>query len=115
MKLRRWKFPEVLAILTTFLAVILAVSLFVISIIPVFIGLAEDSKLYINRSVAAIEQEAREGFPILEILPMNLDGLIRKQVDIPLLTRFITDENRGQLVVNNLVGNIDTIQGFLQR
>jgi hypothetical protein len=99
----------------TFFTVFLTVSLFILSIIPVFVGLAEDSKSYIVRSVTAIEQEAKAGFPILEKLPLNLDTLIRKQVDIGKLTQFITDENRVQLVMNNLVGNIDTIGDFIQK
>lgn len=99
----------------TFFTVFLTVSLFILSIIPVFVGLAEDSKSYIVRSVTAIEQEAKAGFPILEKLPLNLDALIRKQVNIGKLTQFITDENRVQLVMNNLVGNIDTIGDFIQK
>ena len=99
----------------TFFTVFLTVSLFILSIIPVFVGLAEDSKSYIVRSVTAIEQEANAGFPILEKLPLNLDALIRKQVNIGKLTQFITDENRVQLVMNNLVGNIDTIGDFIQK
>lgn len=65
--------------------------------------------------MTAIEQEANAGFPILEKLPLNLDALIRKQVNIGKLTQFITDENRVQLVMNNLVGNIDTIGDFIQK
>ena len=114
-KLRRWWCPDILGILVTFFTVFLTVSLFILSIIPVFVGLAEDSKSYIVRSVTAIEQEAKAGFPILEKLPLNLDTLIRKQVDIGKLTQFITDENRVQLVMNNLVGNIDTIGDFIQK
>jgi predicted PurR-regulated permease PerM len=114
-KLRKWKIPDVLGILITFFTVFLAVSLFVISIIPVFVGLAEDSKSYIVRSVTALELEARAGFPILDRLPLNLDALIRKQIDVPRITTFITDENRAQLLMNNLVGNIDTIKEFIQK
>lgn len=99
----------------TFFTVFLTIALFILSIIPVFVGLAEDSKSYIVRSVTAIEQEARAGFPILEKLPLNLDALIRKQIDIDYLTQFITDENRAQLVMNNLIGNIDTIGEFIQK
>lgn len=104
-----------LGILITFFTVFLAVSLFIISIIPVFVGLAEDSKSYVVRSVTALEIEARAGFPVLDKLPLNLDALIRKQVDIPRITTFITDENRAQLLMNNLVGNIDTIKEFVQK
>lgn len=113
-KLRRWKCPDVLGILITFLTVFLIVSLFIISIIPVFVGLAEDSKSYIVRSVTAIEQQAKAGFPILDSLPFNAEALIRKQVDIPSISAFVTDENRTQILINNLVGNIDTIKDFVQ-
>lgn len=56
----------------TFFGVFLAFSLFLISIIPVFVGLAEDSKAYINRTVIVIEREAKAGFPIIDTLPFNL-------------------------------------------
>lgn len=89
-------------------------ALFLLSIIPLFIGLAEDSKSYVVRSVTELEQQARTGFPVLDHLPFNLDNLLRNRFDIDRIGQVIVDENRAQLIMNNLVGDIDTIKNFMQ-
>lgn len=114
-KLKHWKIPDVLGILMTFFGVFLAFSLFLISIIPVFVGLAEDSKAYINRTVIVIEREAKAGFPIIDTLPFNLWQTVRSEVDVTKIADFVTDPNRTQFVLNGLIGNIDTIRDFIQK
>lgn len=114
-KLREWRFPDIVGILVTFLGVFVAAGLVILSIVPVFVGLAEDSKSYITRSITAIEQQASAGFPILDKLPLNLDALVRDQINLTRLSELLTDENRAQLLIDNLTGNIDTIRDFIQQ
>lgn len=104
-----------MGILLTFLGVFLTFTLFIVSIVPVFVGLAEDSKTYVLHTVTAIEQQARAGFPVIDSLPLNLGTLIRSEVDIAHIASFVTDQNRAQFVVDGLVGNIDTIKDFIQK
>lgn len=99
----------------TFFGVFLTFTLFIVSIVPVFVGLAEDSKAYVVKTVMTIEQQARAGFPIIDSLPFNAGKLIRSEVDIAHITSFFTDQNRAQFVVDGLVGNIDTIKDFIQK
>ncbi len=99
----------------TFFGVFLTFTLFIVSIVPVFVGLAEDSKAYVVNTVTTIEQQARAGFPIIDSLPLNLGKLIRNEVNIEGITSFVTDKNRAQFVVDGLVGNIDTIKDFVQK
>jgi len=113
-KLRRWGCPDVLAICLTFLGVFLTVVLFIASIVPLFIGLAEDSKTFIVQSIAALEQQARTGFPMINHLPLHMDAMIRSKIDTSSITAFITDGNRTQMIVNKLVGDIDTIKNLVQ-
>lgn len=75
--------------------------------------MVEDSKSYIVRSVTALEVEAKAGFPILDKLPLNLDSLIRKQINNTGLPRFLTEDNRSQLLMDNLTKNIDGLKNFL--
>ena len=104
-----------LGILITFFGVFLTFTLFIASIVPVFVGLAEDSKTYVVTTVTAIEQQARAGFPVIDSFPFNLGQLIRSEVDIAHVTSFFTDQNRAQFVVDGLIGNIDTIKDFIQK
>ncbi len=99
----------------TFFGVFLTFTLFIASIVPVFVGLAEDSKTYVVTTVTAIEQQARAGFPAIDSLPFGLGQLIRSEVDIAHVTSFFTDQNRAQFVVDGLIGNIDTIKDFIQK
>ena len=99
----------------TFFGVFLTFSLFLISIVPVFVGLAEDSKAYITRTVSFIEHEAKSGFPMIDGLPLQLGKTIRSQVDVTKIADFVTDPNRTEFVLNGLLGNIDTIRDFLQK
>jgi len=113
-KLRRWGCPDILAICLTFFGVFLAVVLFVASIIPLFVGLAEDSKTFIVHSITSLEQQARTGFPMFNHLPLNMDVMIRSKIDTSSLAAFITDGNRTQVIVNRLIGDIDTIKNLVQ-
>lgn len=115
MRLKKWKIPDVAGILITFLSVFLIVSLFLVSIIPVFVGLAEDSKVYVVNTVSALENQARADFPIVDTLPFNLGIIIRKEVNIEAIRAFIVDENRAQFVMNGLIGNIDIVRNFIQQ
>ncbi len=81
-RLKKWKIPDVLGILITFFGLSLVVSLFLLSIVPVFVGLAEDSKIYIVNTVSAFEAQARANFPLLDALPFNLGSLVRNEVNI---------------------------------
>jgi len=114
-RLKKWKIPDVLGILMTFFSVFLIVSLFLVSIIPVFIWLAEDSKAYVISTVSAIEIQAKNGFPIIDTLPLNLGNVARSEIDISRIQSFITDENRSQFIINGLLGNIDTVKDFIQK
>jgi predicted PurR-regulated permease PerM len=114
-KLKHWKIPDILGILITFFTVFLTFTWFFVSIIPVFVGLAEDSKGYIVRTVTAVEEAAKAGFPFIDRLPLGLGGIIRSEVDISSVTSFITDPNRTQFVVNGLIGNIDIVRDFIQK
>lgn len=114
-RLKKWKIPDVLGILLTFFGVFATFTLFIASIVPVFVGLAEDSKTYIVHTVTTLEQQARAGFPIIDSLPFNAGKLIRSEVDIANIASFFTDQNRAQFVVDGLIGNIDTIKDFVQK
>lgn len=113
--MKKWKIPDVLWIFVVFFSLVFCCSLFLTSIIPVFVGLAEDSKLYVVRTVRVIETEAKSWFPIIDTLPMNLGKVIRNEVNFDRLKDLITDENRKQFVIDSLVGNIDTIRNFVQK
>jgi len=113
-RLRKWKIPDVLGILITFLSLFLVISLFIISIVPVFVGLAEDSKIYVTNTVTALEGQARDNFPMLDGLPFNLGSVIRREANIEGIRSLIVDGNRAQLVMDGLVGNIDGIRDFVQ-
>lgn len=63
--------------------------------------------------MTALESEAQTGFPSLDILPLNLDGIIRKQLNNTGLTEFITQENRSQLLMDSLIANIDGLKNFI--
>lgn len=115
LRLKKWKIPDILGILITFFAVFLALALFLVSIIPVFIGLAEDSKSYVVRSVTALEEQAQAGFPIIDRIPLGLGKIVRNEVDIPGLTAFLVDQDRAQFITNGLIGNIDIIRDFVQK
>ncbi len=104
-----------MGILLSFLGVFLTFTLFIVSIVPVFVGLAEDSKTYVVHTVTALEQQARAGFPVIDSLPFHLGNLIRNEVDIAHITSLVTDQNRAQFVVDGLIGNIDTIKDFVQK
>ena|GEM_PF-1174903 len=84
------------------------------SIIPLFVGLAEDSKTFIVHSITSLEQQARTGFPMFNHLPLNMDVMIRSKIDTSSLAAFITDGNRTQVIVNRLIGDIDTIKNLVQ-
>ncbi len=114
-RLKKLKIPDVFGILITFLSLFLIVSLFLISITPVFIGLAEDSKVYVVNTVSAFEYQARENFPVIDSLPFNLGSLIRNELNIDGIRGFIVDENRAQFVMNGLIGNIDIVRNFVQQ
>ena len=114
-RLRKYKFPEALAILTTFLSVFVVFFLFLGSIVPIFIDLADDSRAYINRSIVYLQEQASSDFPALSDVPFGIGNLIRREVDLDMVSDFILDQNRGQIIANNLVGNIDSIQSFLQK
>lgn len=114
-RLKKWKIPDVLGILITFFGAFLIVSLFLISIIPVFIGLAEDSKTYVIGAVSSLELQAQQGFPVIDTLPLNIGKIVRSEVNIEWIQHFITDENRTQFVMDGLVGNIETIKSFVQK
>lgn len=114
-RLRKIKIPDILSIFITFFSVFLIVSLFLISIIPVFVGLAEDSKVYVQSTITAFESQARDNFPIINQLPFNLGNIIRREINIDGIRSFVVDGNRAQFVMNGLVGNIDTIRDFLQK
>lgn len=114
-RLKKWKIPDVLGILITFFGVFLIVSLFLVSIIPVFIGLAEDSKTYVIGAVSSLELQAQQGFPVIDTLPLNLGKIVRSEVNIEGIQNFIADENRTQFVMNGLIGNIETIKSFVQK
>jgi len=115
MRLKRWKIPDVIGILMTFFGAFLIVGLFIVSIIPVFIGLAEDSKVYVIRTVSSLELQAQQGFPIIDSLPFHLGKVVRNGVNIEEIQHFIADENRTQFVLNGLVDNIDNIKSFAQK
>lgn len=114
-RLKRIKIPDVLGILVTFLGLFLIIGLFLVSIVPVFVGLAEDSKVYVVNTANALEQQALANFPIIDSLPFNLGNLIRNEVNIDAIRAFIVDENRAQFVMNGLIGNIDIIRNFIQQ
>lgn len=114
-RLRRWKCPEILGILITFFAVFLTGILFFASIVPLFIGLVDDSKTYIVRSVDYAQKQAVLGFPVLNDLPLQAGSLIRKEVDLKKIQDIILDNNRSQIVTKNLISNIDTIKNIAQQ
>ncbi|MBP6921211.1 AI-2E family transporter [Candidatus Gracilibacteria bacterium] len=114
-RLKKWKIPDVLGILITFLSLFLIVSLFLLSIIPVFVGLAEDSKIYIVNTANALEMQARADFPVIDTLPFNIGGIIRNELNIEAIRGFIVDENRAQFIMDGLVGNIDIVRNFIQQ
>ncbi len=114
-RLRRWRCPEVLGILITFFTVFVTIALFFVSIVPLFVGLAEDSKTYIVRSMNYAEKEAQSSFPVLDALPFHAGDLIRKEVDMKKVSDLILGNNRSQIVTKNLLGNIDTIKNFAQQ
>ncbi len=114
-KLRKWKIPDVLGILATFMWVFVIVSLFFISIIPLFVSLAENTKSYLIRVVNIVEVQADNDFPVLNHLPFNLDNYIRKQIDTAKITSLISDENRVQIFVNSILENIDSVRDFAQK
>ena len=68
-RLRKLKIPDVFGILMTFFGLFVIVALFLASIIPVFVGLAEDSKVYAVNTLGTIEAQAQANFPLLENLP----------------------------------------------
>ncbi len=113
-RLNTWKIPQIPAILTTFLGLLVILSLFVVSIIPIFVRLAEDSKGYVLRSIDFIEAQAQDEFPVLDKLPFHAGSMIRKGIDIPELTAIVLDKNRVQLVTENITNNIDTLKNFAQ-
>jgi len=76
------------------------------------VGLAENSKNFVRRSISAIEIEAQAGFPFLERIPMN--DQLQKIINTEAIIGFITDQNRTQLVINKLVTDIDSIKNFIQ-
>jgi predicted PurR-regulated permease PerM len=114
-RLKKWKIPDVLGILITFLGLFLLVSLFLLSIVPVFVGLAEDSKKYIINTVSEFEIQARANFPLLDALPFNIGTFIRNEVNIEGIRGFLIDENRAQFIMDGLLGNIDTVRNFIQQ
>ncbi len=114
-RLKKWKIPDVLGILLAFFGVFLIGALFLASIIPVFVGLAEDSKAYVVRSVTSLEEQAQAGFPLIDRIPFGLGKIVRNEVDIAGFSAFITDENRTQFITNGLIGNIDIIRDFVQK
>jgi predicted PurR-regulated permease PerM len=114
-RLKRWRIPDVIGILMTFFGAFLIVGLFIISIIPVFIGLAEDSKTYVIGTVSSLEFQAQQGFPIIDSLPFHLGKIVRNGVNVEAIQDFIADENRTQFVLNGLVDNIDNIKSFAQK
>jgi predicted PurR-regulated permease PerM len=114
-RLKKWRIPDVLGILITFMSLFLIVGLFVLSIVPVFVGLAEDSKTYISHTASAFESQARANFPIIDQLPFRLGVIIRNEVNVDAFRDFIVDENRAQFVMNGLIGNIDIVRNFVQQ
>jgi len=66
-------------------------------------------------TVSAIEIQAKNGFPIIDTLPLNLGNVARSEIDISRIQSFITDENRSQFIINGLLGNIDTVKDFIQK
>ncbi len=114
-RLRRWKCPEVLGIFVTFFTVFLTVALFFVSIVPLFVSLAEDSKTYVVRSMNYAEGQAEASFPVLNSLPLHIGDLIRKEVDMKKVSDLILGNNRSQIVTKNILGNIDTIKNFAQQ
>lgn len=114
-RLKKWKIPDALGILITFFGLFLIVSLFLLSIVPVFVGLAEDSKIYIINTVGAFEAQARANFPLLDSLPFNAGTFIRNEVNIEGIRGFIVDDNRAQFVMDGLLGNIDLVRNFIQQ
>lgn len=113
-RLRKWKIPDVLGILITFFSLFVLVSLFVASIVPVFIGLAEDSKTYIVNTANILEVQAQNNFPIIDRLPLNLGSIIRRELNIDAIRGLVMEGDRAQFVMNGLVGNIDTVRNFIQ-
>lgn len=89
--------------------------LFLASIVPLFVGLAEDSKAYVVRSITYIEVQAQQGFPVIDSLPLHAGDLIRREIDISKATNFILGNDRAQLITNNLVKNIDTLKNIAQQ
>lgn len=112
--MKKWKIPDFLGILITFLTLFVVVSLFLASIVPVFVGLAEDSKTYINNTAKILELQAQNDFPIIDRLPLNLGAVVRKELNIEAVRGFVMDSNRSQFIMNGLVGNIDTVRNFIQ-
>lgn len=68
-KLKQWKCPDILSIFSVFFLVIISVILFLSSLVPVFIEVAENSKAYVVRSITVLEQQAQQGFPFINNLP----------------------------------------------
>lgn len=114
-RLRRWKCPEILGIFITFFTVFLSGVLFFASIVPLFIGLVDDSKTYIVRSVEYAQKQAVLGFPVLNSLPLQAGSLIRKEIDMKKVQDIILDNNRSQILTKNLISNIDTIKNIAQQ
>lgn len=114
-RLKKWKIPDVAGILMTFFGVFLVVSLLLVSIIPVFVGLAEDSKAYVINTVSSLEIQAQAGFPAIDSLPLGIGRIVRNEVNIEKIQHFIADENRTQFILNGLIGNIDTLKSFVQK
>ena len=113
-RLRRWGCPEVLWILATFAGFLAVVVLFFVSIIPLFVGLAEDSKAYIVRSIDSMETQAQKNFPIIDSLPFKMGNLVRKELPVEKIRALILDNNRAQIVTTNLIKNIDTLKNIAQ-
>lgn len=113
-RLRRWGVPEVLGILATFMGVFGAIILFFVSIIPLFVGLAEDSKAYVVRTISFVELQATHNFPLLNSLPFHAGDLVRREVDLTKISGLLLDNNRAQLITTNLVKNIDTLKNLAQ-
>lgn len=114
-RIHTWKVPDALAIFMSFWVLLVSVSLFILAIIPIFTDLGNNTKEMISRSILTIETQAKDNFPFLDKLPLDLWRMIKNEFDTTMIADIILSGQKTSLITENIADNIDLIQSLTQK
>lgn len=111
----KWKVSDGFAIFISFGMFLSFATLFVLAIIPIFIDLWNNTKLTLERGLITLQNQAENDFPFLDRLPLNLESVIRNEIDTKMIANVILSEERSDFITNNITDNIGLIQSLTQK